>query len=716
MNCDDFEVKEIDSNGNTAQPQGVNEEENENQAHCDGSCKSVCKKVTFEPLSSSRASISAQACHVTMDETDAPPSEPIGVEPSAFQGDSGNVANQSVNRAVTDDQEKERLSLICKDENPFELLKDLLDSSALAQLDSLKFDENTKCLSGNLKNLEMSLGIVSGKRIRTIIHQCLRYVYPYLKTAVSKTNDGQCEVKILSDNAFGDFINTGVAINNVGDLFRFIHCQMITKDKSTFVVKMDGNKGQRTQFHRLIRQHYGSFLESKTFCSEEETAQCEINVRFRNKRKIAESPVNCSEKSIKPVYKFVLCKRNIDTSDAILKLSHLLKTKPSAFSFAGTKDKKAITYQYVTTNEVDYEKLDNFAKLSKGRDVEVMRIERSHDMLRLGDLRGNLFKIVLQDVQLSSGNRSQELVAAVKTAVSNVTINGFVNYFGEQRFGLEDNPVSSADVGLAMLNGDFVKAVDFILSPTGQGSDVDDAKKYFQDTRDVAGASKRMPFWKAREVSILRGLKQHGYSEYGCCQALLCLPYNARLMYVHSYCSLLWNKMASMRINLLGLKPAVGDMVFSIKDPLSPIVLREKDIADYCASDIVLPLPGFRVAYPENLVNDYERALQEDGLKRENFRLRKLRLNIPGVYRKLISYPQDMSWNLETAVNACSGQNNIDEHRATSKEFQVDGNLQQHSAPCSVEPQANVKLKLQFSLVSSSYATICLRELLHNSS
>ena len=714
VKCEDFEVKEIDSNGIIAQPQEVNEEENENEAQLDESCKSVCKKVTFEPLPSRRASISAQVCHVSMDETNASPSVPIGIKSSAFQGDNGNVANQKVKIAVAEDPEKRTMAMI-SDDNPFELLKDLLDSSVLAQLDSVKFDENTNCLPSNLKNLEISLGIVSEKGIRTILHQCVRYVYPYLKTAVSKTSDGQCEVKVLSDNAFGDFIDTGVAINNVGDLFRFIHCQMIAKENSTFVVKIDGSKEQRTQFHRLIRQNYGSFLESKTFCSDEETAHCEINVRFRKKRKIAERPVGFSEKSLNPVYKFVLCKRNIDTSDAILKLSHLLKTKPSAFSFAGTKDKKAITYQYVTSNEIEYEKLDNFAKTSKGRDVEVFCIKRSHDMLRLGDLTGNLFKVVLHDVRLGSGDTGQGLVATVKTAVSNVTVNGFVNYFGEQRFGLEDNPVSSSDVGLAMLNGDFVKAVDLILSPTGQGGDVDNAKKYFQETRDVAGASKRMPLWKAREVSILRGLKQHGYSEYGCCQALLCLPYNARLMYVHSYCSLLWNKMASMRIKMLGMKPAVGDMVFSAKDTLSPIALREKDIMDYCVSDIVLPLPGFRVTYPENLVNDYERVLQEDGLKREHFRLRKLRLNIPGVYRKLISYPQDIWWNLETDVNAWTEQKDIDKHRATSEKFQVDGNLQQNSAPFSRELQTNVKLELKFSLVSSSYATVCLRELMHNS-
>lgn len=38
----------------------------------------------------------------------------------------------------------------------------------------------------------------------------------------------------------------------------------------------------------------------------------------------------------------------------------------------------------------------------------------------------------------------------------NLSRNGFVNYYGCQRFGLESNSVNSCDVGLAILQGDFV--------------------------------------------------------------------------------------------------------------------------------------------------------------------------------------------------------------------------------------------------------------------
>lgn len=44
---------------------------------------------------------------------------------------------------------------------------------------------------------------------------------------------------------------------------------------------------------------------------------------------------------------------------------------------------------------------------------------------------------------------------------------------------------------------------------------------------------------------------------------LLCLqiPHNTLLMYLHSYQSLIWNKMVSWRLSECGLTPVVGDLV-----------------------------------------------------------------------------------------------------------------------------------------------------------
>ena len=697
--CEDFEVHEIDLEGNIAQPAGSKEDV---KVKCSGETLD-CTPDECDQMIVAQAHSLPKPCDRLLCKAPAIITLPVTTE-----------QNFKVNDL--EDQDKKMKVFEYGDKQPFEVLKELLDSSVLVQLEGSQFDDASQFVTSNLRKLEISAGIVDEKGIRTILHQCIRYVYPHLKSIVSKTDDGHSEIKVLFDSAYGDFFDAGIAKEAVDNIFRFIHCQFIVKDKSTLAVEVGESKQQRTHIHRLIRQHYGSFLESKTFISDDMAIPTEINVRFKSKRKAPAKASSFTEKPIAPIYKFVLCKRNIEISDAISKLSHALKVKPSAFSFAGTKDKKAITYQYVTTNDIGYDDLEKFAMLSEGRDIEISRVRKVQCMLRLGDLNGNMFRVVLRGVELESEKNFEEMLARIKAAIDNVNVNGFVNYFGEQRFGFEGNPFSSADIGLAMLRGDFVKAVTLILSPTGQGGEVDDAKKYFHETRDVVGAWKRMPAWKTRETCILRGLKQHGYSEYGCCQALLGLPYNVRLMYVHSYSSLLWNKMASRRIKTYGLQPTEGDLVLSSDDDESPVALSEKEVSTHRISDVVLPLPGFRVAYPSNLAAAYEGALREDGLERENFRIRKVRLNVPGVYRKLLSYPKDMLWSLQSSDGACFEYQGNSANTQASYEIgrHNNENRQRNMLSRDAGSQTNVHLRLQFSLTSSSYATIYLRELMHN--
>ena len=44
----------------------------------------------------------------------------------------------------------------------------------------------------------------------------------------------------------------------------------------------------------------------------------------------------------------------------------------------------------------------------------------------------------------------------LQNAMSSLSHFGFLNYFGPQRFGLDDKEVNACDIGLAMLQGDMV--------------------------------------------------------------------------------------------------------------------------------------------------------------------------------------------------------------------------------------------------------------------
>lgn len=114
-------------------------------------------------------------------------------------------------------------------------------------------------------------------------------------------------------------------------------------------------------------------------------------------------------------------------------------------------------------------------------------------------------------------------------------------------------------------------------------------------------------------------------------------------MYLHSYQSLLWNKIVSQRIKKYGLKPIVGDLVY--KDNASKEVpveiidgdeneeeesdisngkclevetISEENLIKYTVFDVVYPLPGCNVRYPENEIGQwYTDLLAKDNLTSE---------------------------------------------------------------------------------------------------
>lgn len=118
------------------------------------------------------------------------------------------------------------------------------------------------------------------------------------------------------------------------------------------------------------------------------------------------------------------------------------------------------------------------------------------------------------------------------------------------------------------------------------------------------------------------------------------------LLYLHSYQSLIWNKIVSRRIQKFGLKPIVGDLVFkdteSKDKPIEVInygdevdeeeeetdvviakfpeveTISEENLSKYTVFDVVYPLPGCDVSYPENEIGQwYIDLLAEDDLTSE---------------------------------------------------------------------------------------------------
>jgi len=151
--------------------------------------------------------------------------------------------------------------------------------------------------------------------------------------------------------------------------------------------------------------------------------------------KIKEKPEDFVVKEISKLKKkkkgeygyFLLKKKNWNTMDVVKEISRKLKIKEKNIKYAGLKDKKAITEQFISIKSV--KKFD-----FKIKDVELKKIGEGDEPMKLGGLEGNEFKIIVRNLDEKKKLR----------------INKLENYFDKQRFSNKN-----VKVGKALLKRDY---------------------------------------------------------------------------------------------------------------------------------------------------------------------------------------------------------------------------------------------------------------------
>lgn len=113
-------------------------------------------------------------------------------------------------------------------------------------------------------------------------------------------------------------------------------------------------------------------------------------------------------------------------------------------SYCGTKDKRGKTTQKFCIRKIIPKRIVDAAKYIKG--MQVGNFEFADSALKLGQLKGNHFSIALRYVK---GDRS-----IIENALAQVSENGFINYFGLQRFG-NCFAVPTFKVGQAIIKCDY---------------------------------------------------------------------------------------------------------------------------------------------------------------------------------------------------------------------------------------------------------------------
>ncbi|KAK1439398.1 hypothetical protein QVD17_05216 [Tagetes erecta] len=522
---------------------------------------------------------------------------------------------------------------------------------------------------------------------------------------------------------------------------------------TSIVLSPSSDKVHRTAVHNFFKERL-KFLVTDTIDGPEPSSKC-IRVRLNSgsnndrgrgskKRKgRGDAPYDSRGSDHWPSHlgkflRFHLCKENKDTQEALGLIGKMLGIQPRSFGFSGTKDKRAVTTQQVTVFKQRANKLASLNKRLIG--IKVGNFCYVNQGLLLGQLHGNRFTVTLRGVVADSED-------TVKAAADALGKHGFINYFGMQRFGTGSVPTHL--IGAKLLRGEW-KVAD----------DIRRIREYYKESEDIDGTLRQLPRYMVAEKAILQSLKK---SPGNYLQALKAVPRTLRMMYVHSYQSYLWNHAASTRVQKYGTNQVVlGDLVYCNEESCNEAkqvevkqvddlddeetgcndssennhldeadalasegsctsvkVVNDEDLASgrYTYTDVVLPLPGSRVIYPQNDIEQcYQDLAKKDGvsLTESMHNVKEFSLtSMTGAYRRVFGKAKDFEWELIKYGDVSIPLTMTDLDMVTKANKTPNGETVLKEEEETLGEQ--LALKLSFTLAASCYATMAIRELLKTS-
>ena len=313
---------------------------------------------------------------------------------------------------------------------------------------------------------------------------------------------------------------------------------------------------------------------------------------------------------------------NWETNRLVRMISKNLGITRNKITFAGTKDKRAITSQLFSIEAP----VESVGALSMHQ-VVVEDVYASKKHITIGDLIGNSFQIKLRNTQL----KGEEMASSVAQTRNDLeALGGFPNFFGVQRFG-SIRPVTHL-VGRHIVHGDFEKAVMVYI---GNPNDEEDEssrlpRQRLQETMDLEEAMRDFPRTLTFERMLIGWLIRNPGDWSG---AIRTLPPNLQMMFVHAYQSYLFNLILSERIRR-GIpldRPVVGDVVlpadrtgYADHDKPVPVTKFNLDLVEKSLRERKAYLSGILFGseskYAEGEMGEIERKVVErEGVKLEDF-------------------------------------------------------------------------------------------------
>ena len=371
-------------------------------------------------------------------------------------------------------------------------------------------------------------------------------------------------------------------------------------------------------------------------------------------------------------------KKGATTLDLARRLAKAFRVKKRDVSYAGLKDKHAVTRQLVSvwrpgsTNADDAAALERFSRYPY---AQVLWVDRHTNKLRRGHHGGNRFVIHVRDVAPTA-------VLQAKPILDRLTREGFPNYLGEQRFGYRQN---SHTLGQLLLHQQHQAFLDQLIGQPRDDEHPDvQAGRAAYDAGDIETALEKIPGSLRAERQALDALRQHKTPQ----QAVDSIDRTQRDFLVSAAQSAVFNTVVDRRLRAAAFDRLLpGDLAWKHDSravfAVDPDTAETENAPDGRVPRLEVspsgPLWGHGMTLPQPPVLDDERAaLTDAGLTPDDFAPQR-HLSTDGTRRPL---------------------------RETLSDPELSGGVDEHGP----------YLRLAFTLRRGTYATVALREIMKQTS
>ena len=324
------------------------------------------------------------------------------------------------------------------------------------------------------------------------------------------------------------------------------------------------------------------------------------------------------------------------TLDVVLDIARALHISRKRTGFAGMKDRSAITRQWLCISNITPEELPDFNEIL--HNVRILEITQNQKKLRMGQLKGNKFKINIRNTNDPSNDKK-----SAEEVLESLGITGVPNYYGYQRFG--EVRSTTHLVGKCLVEGDIKKAVDtYIGNPNEDEHNQPYEARKLYDEGKLEDAYNMMPKSMRYEKSMIKELMisqdKHGeIVEKDYIRAIESLPKPLKRMFVNAYESYLFNKIVNERAKIGINKYYDGDIIIDHEEHWVHQINKdtiEEDINTFKLNPTA-PLLGSKVPLAEGKQGEIERkVIKDENIIKESFACPKTpKLGSNGVRRSI---------------------------------------------------------------------------------